>query len=134
MQALKRGVLLFCMAVSCSPPVSAQGQEQTKKLARDIFKQLIEINTTDSVGNVTTAAEVTLPTESVVLISMSCLKISRANFFVCSCPCAETGGEQLTAIQNNRTPRFKACMCSPQNEFHEKGSGPAGEAGCTVSA
>src|SRR6266403_567796 len=31
--------------------------EQTKQLARDIFKQLIEINTTDSVGNVTTSAE-----------------------------------------------------------------------------
>jgi len=57
MQALKRGVLLFCVAVSCSPAVSAQGPEQTKQLARDIFKQLIEINTTDSVGNVTTAAE-----------------------------------------------------------------------------
>ncbi|HEY5069562.1 MAG TPA: hypothetical protein VII37_07230, partial [Candidatus Acidoferrum sp.] len=27
------------------------------QLAHDIFKQLIEINTTDSVGNVTTAAE-----------------------------------------------------------------------------
>ena len=30
---------------------------EAKKLAHDIFKQLIEINTTDSVGNVTTAAE-----------------------------------------------------------------------------
>jgi acetylornithine deacetylase/succinyl-diaminopimelate desuccinylase-like protein len=29
----------------------------TRKLAMDIFKQLIEINTTDSVGNVTTASE-----------------------------------------------------------------------------
>ncbi len=29
----------------------------TRKLSREIFKQLIEINTTDSVGNVTTAAE-----------------------------------------------------------------------------
>ena len=29
----------------------------TDQLARDIFKQLIEINTTDSVGNTTTAAE-----------------------------------------------------------------------------
>src|SRR5882724_2462454 len=57
MQALKRGVLLFCVAVSCSPAVPAQGPEQMKRLARDIFKQLIEINTTDSLGNVTTAAE-----------------------------------------------------------------------------
>ncbi len=30
---------------------------EAKELAHDIFKQLIEINTTDSVGNVTTAAE-----------------------------------------------------------------------------
>src|SRR2546427_5894778 len=57
MQAVKRWALLFCAVVSCSSAVSAQGQEQTKQLARDIFKQLIEINTTDSVGNVTTAAE-----------------------------------------------------------------------------
>ena len=34
-----------------------QGQDQIKQLAHDVFKQLIEINTTDSVGNVTTAAE-----------------------------------------------------------------------------
>src|SRR5713101_6833318 len=57
MQAVKRWVLLFCAVVSCSSAVSAQEQEQTKQLARDIFKQLIEINTTDSVGNATTAAE-----------------------------------------------------------------------------
>ncbi len=57
MQAVKRWVLLFCTVVSCSTAGSAQGPEQTKQLARDIFKQLIEINTTDSVGNVTTAAE-----------------------------------------------------------------------------
>jgi len=50
-------VLLFCAVVSCSTAGSAQGPEQTKQLARDIFKQLIEINTTNSVGNVTTAAE-----------------------------------------------------------------------------
>src|SRR5216684_376807 len=57
MQAVKRWVLLFCVVASCSSAVSAQGPEQIKQLARDIFKQLIEINTTDSVGNVTTAAE-----------------------------------------------------------------------------
>jgi acetylornithine deacetylase/succinyl-diaminopimelate desuccinylase-like protein len=37
--------------------VSQEGMNPPKELARDIFKQLIEINTTDSVGNVTTAAE-----------------------------------------------------------------------------
>jgi len=38
---------------------SSQGQidDATRKLSHDIFKQLIEINTTDSVGNVTTASE-----------------------------------------------------------------------------
>src|SRR6201984_1146418 len=34
-----------------------QGLDPASQLARDIFQQLIEINTTDSVGNVTTAAE-----------------------------------------------------------------------------
>src|SRR5258708_14729908 len=57
MEAVNRWVLFFCVMVSCSPTVSPQGQEEAKQLARDIFKQLIEINTTDSVGNVTTAAE-----------------------------------------------------------------------------
>ena len=48
--------LLFCAALlgaSCS----AQLDDSTKQLSHDIFKQLIEINTTDSVGNVSTAAE-----------------------------------------------------------------------------
>jgi acetylornithine deacetylase/succinyl-diaminopimelate desuccinylase-like protein len=36
---------------------SAQIDSATKQLSHDIFKELIEINTTDSVGNVTTAAE-----------------------------------------------------------------------------
>jgi acetylornithine deacetylase/succinyl-diaminopimelate desuccinylase-like protein len=36
---------------------SAQIDEQTKQHSRDIFKELIEINTTDSVGNNTQAAE-----------------------------------------------------------------------------
>ena len=36
---------------------TATGDEATRRLAVDIFKQLIEINTTDSVGSVTAAAE-----------------------------------------------------------------------------
>jgi hypothetical protein len=44
--------LLFLPLIS-----QAQVDEATKQLARDVFKQLIEINTTDSVGNVTTASE-----------------------------------------------------------------------------
>jgi len=38
-------------------PSLAQIEDSTKQLAHDIFKQLIEINTTDSVGSVTAAAE-----------------------------------------------------------------------------
>jgi acetylornithine deacetylase/succinyl-diaminopimelate desuccinylase-like protein len=57
MQAGKIWILPLCLMVSCAPIVRAQGQEQTKQLAREIFKQLVEINTTDSVGSVTTAAE-----------------------------------------------------------------------------
>jgi acetylornithine deacetylase/succinyl-diaminopimelate desuccinylase-like protein len=52
---------LLVLAILCSfaivAPARAQVDDATKKLAHDIFKQLIEINTTDSVGNVTTAAE-----------------------------------------------------------------------------
>src|SRR5437870_10307277 len=39
------------------PGAGAQNLSPADQMARDIFKQLIEINTTDSVGNVTTAAE-----------------------------------------------------------------------------
>src|SRR5713226_727433 len=44
---------MLLLAANCY----AQMDPTTKQLAHDIFKQLIEINTTDSVGNVTTAAE-----------------------------------------------------------------------------
>ncbi len=39
--------------------IASQSQidDATRRLSHDIFKQLIEINTTDSVGNVTAAAE-----------------------------------------------------------------------------
>jgi acetylornithine deacetylase/succinyl-diaminopimelate desuccinylase-like protein len=57
MQRATRWILSFCLIVSCAPPSRTQGPDQTKQLAHDIFKQLIEINTTDSVGNVTIAAE-----------------------------------------------------------------------------
>jgi acetylornithine deacetylase/succinyl-diaminopimelate desuccinylase-like protein len=50
-------VVTVCLMMNCGSGARAQGQDATKQLARDIFKQLIEINTTDSVGNVTTAAE-----------------------------------------------------------------------------
>jgi acetylornithine deacetylase/succinyl-diaminopimelate desuccinylase-like protein len=39
------------------PLMSAQSADVNQQFAHDIFKQLVEINTTDSVGNVTTAAE-----------------------------------------------------------------------------
>jgi acetylornithine deacetylase/succinyl-diaminopimelate desuccinylase-like protein len=45
------------MAVLLSPAAHGQEQAGSNPLAREIFKQLIEINTTDSVGNVTTAAD-----------------------------------------------------------------------------
>lgn len=43
----------LCWAIASS----AQIDDATRQLSHDIFKQLIEINTTDSVGNVTTASE-----------------------------------------------------------------------------
>ena len=47
-------ILVFLFLAIASP---AQIDDATRQLSHDIFKQLIEINTTDSVGNVTTAAE-----------------------------------------------------------------------------
>jgi hypothetical protein len=47
--------LLFAVSMEAQPPMPSD--EVTRRLALDIFKQLIEINTTDSVGSVTAAAE-----------------------------------------------------------------------------
>ena len=49
---------LFLSLVLCIPMSGlAQDREKNQQLARDILRQLIDINTTDSVGNVTAAAE-----------------------------------------------------------------------------
>jgi len=54
-----RPLLLLLCAALFAPVADAQTDNATQQLAHDIFKQLIEINTTDSVGNVTIAAEAT---------------------------------------------------------------------------
>lgn len=45
------------VVIASSVPASAQNRSEIDSEARGIFQQLIEINTTDSVGNVTAAAE-----------------------------------------------------------------------------
>src|SRR5438270_2064686 len=52
-----RWALLFGWIAGFGAPVRAQSLDPANQMARDILKQLVEINTTDSVGNVTTAAE-----------------------------------------------------------------------------
>ncbi len=56
---MKFGKPLVCAAAVLALvfPVWPQAGDAGQKLAHDIFEQLVEINTTDSVGNVTTAAE-----------------------------------------------------------------------------
>jgi acetylornithine deacetylase/succinyl-diaminopimelate desuccinylase-like protein len=51
---LLTGCLVFSVATL---PVLAQLDPQSRKLSRDIFQQLIEINSTDSVGSTTVAAK-----------------------------------------------------------------------------
>ena len=50
-------LLLLAPAQAPAPPQAPQPLAAHQQLARDIYKQLIEINTTDSVGNTTVAAE-----------------------------------------------------------------------------
>ena len=52
-------LIALCALTSAVTPThcTAQVDDQTHQLAHDIFQQLIEINTTDSVGSVTAAAE-----------------------------------------------------------------------------
>jgi len=51
-------VLFFVIAAACGSPAQQTGLPPEHQIAHDIFKELIEINTTDTpAGNVTTAAE-----------------------------------------------------------------------------
>jgi acetylornithine deacetylase/succinyl-diaminopimelate desuccinylase-like protein len=54
---IKTFLLAVAAAVFSGSALNAQVDPATRQLARDIFKQLIEINTTDSVGSTTVAAE-----------------------------------------------------------------------------
>ena len=54
---LLRSAFLLLACSPLAPLVRAQAADASRKEAVDIFRQLIEINTTDSVGNVTTAAK-----------------------------------------------------------------------------
>jgi len=55
----RRTLLISCVGFLSAVAVAAPSQtnDSANALSREIFKELIEINTTDSVGNVTTAAE-----------------------------------------------------------------------------
>jgi acetylornithine deacetylase/succinyl-diaminopimelate desuccinylase-like protein len=57
MRQLFRGILLLSCTLIASTAIVAQIRPSTNQEARAIFQQLIEINTTDSVGNVSKAAE-----------------------------------------------------------------------------
>jgi hypothetical protein len=50
-------LLVISVMMTASASVLAQEKTEMDRQARAIFQQLIEINTTDSVGNVTAAAE-----------------------------------------------------------------------------
>ncbi len=54
---MNRTITLLFAILSLPLLSQAQSDDAARHLAHDIFKQLIEINTTDSVGNVTTASE-----------------------------------------------------------------------------
>jgi acetylornithine deacetylase/succinyl-diaminopimelate desuccinylase-like protein len=58
-RAAKVAAIAGVLLLGAAKPAAAQGANPTAtdQMARDIFKELIEINTTDSVGNVTAAAE-----------------------------------------------------------------------------
>ncbi len=51
------GAVLASFYALSSPVAAPLGDQDTRKLAHDVFKQLIEINTTDSIGSTTVAAQ-----------------------------------------------------------------------------
>ena len=54
---LMKRLIALVFLLFAVPRASAQSDDADRQLARDIFRQLIEINTTDSAGNTTAAAE-----------------------------------------------------------------------------
>ena len=54
---IRASLLVLLTLISSAPPLLGQLDPATRQLAHDIFKQLIEINTTDSVGSTTVAAQ-----------------------------------------------------------------------------
>src|SRR5271165_4983255 len=57
MHRMLRCAVAFCAGLLLGHSAGAQNRVAANQESRDILKELIEINTTDSVGNVTTAAE-----------------------------------------------------------------------------
>jgi len=57
MRHIHAWLLMLGFSLAVPSAVRSQGREEANRLAREIFEQLININTTDSVGNVTTASE-----------------------------------------------------------------------------
>ncbi len=49
--------IVAALCVQSAWPAASQSEQATRVLAHDIFKQLIEINTTDSIGSTTLAAQ-----------------------------------------------------------------------------
>ena len=55
---LKPIIVVVCgLCAQAAWPAASQKDAATREMAHDIFKQLIEINTTDSVGSTTVAAQ-----------------------------------------------------------------------------
>ncbi len=54
---LRDSIVMVALCLVAAGTLRAQVDDANKQLSHDIFKQLIEINTTDSVGNTTVAAQ-----------------------------------------------------------------------------
>ena len=55
---MKPIIVLVCgLCAQAAWPAASQKDAATREMAHDIFKQLIEINTTDSIGSTTVAAQ-----------------------------------------------------------------------------
>jgi acetylornithine deacetylase/succinyl-diaminopimelate desuccinylase-like protein len=54
-------VLICALCGQTAWPAAPQSDAVTREMAHDIFKQLIEINTTDSIGSTTVAAQAMAP-------------------------------------------------------------------------
>ena len=105
---LKDGVDFACVAMLLTLGIAAPVRAQTaltphQKLAREIYAELVSINSSDSVGSVTRAAEAMAEFTSCAAASMSRSRLNWMVMRVTPCPLTEVISSMPAMVENCRS-------------------------------